>query len=88
VLIRSHTDPEQLLSELRPMSEIVEPPPLRAPGSRDPDDDVVLAVAVASRADLIVSGDADLLALGAHAGIPILDPAAALARIAGGSNQP
>jgi putative PIN family toxin of toxin-antitoxin system len=83
ILVRSHTDPERVLSELRRLADIVDPPPLPAPVSRDPDDDAVLALAVASQADLIVSGDADLLTLGTHAGIPIVDPATALARIPG-----
>ena len=34
--------------------------------SRDADDDAVLACAIAARADLIVSGDEDLLILKAH----------------------
>jgi putative PIN family toxin of toxin-antitoxin system len=83
ILVRSHTDPERVLSELRRLADIVDPPPLPAPVSRDPDDDAVLALAVASQADLIVSGDADLLTLGTHAAIPIVDPATALARIPG-----
>jgi len=41
----------------------------------------VLAIAIAARADLIVSGDSDLLTLGSHDGIAIVDPAAALARL-------
>jgi putative PIN family toxin of toxin-antitoxin system len=82
-LARSNTSPERVLAELRLLAEIVEPPPLPAPGSRDPDDDAVLALAVASQPDLIVSGDADLLTLRTHAGIPIVSPAEALARISG-----
>jgi putative PIN family toxin of toxin-antitoxin system len=81
ILSRSHTDPERILSVLRQLAEIVDPPPLPAPVSRDPDDDAVLALAVASRADLIVSGDADLLILGNYAGISIA--AAAVARVGG-----
>lgn len=38
----------------------------------DPADDAVLACAVEGRADYIVSGDAHLLSLHAHAGIPII----------------
>jgi uncharacterized protein len=60
ILSRSHTDVGRLLSDLRRLAEIVDPPPLPAPVSRDPDNDVVLALAVASQADLIISGDADL----------------------------
>lgn len=81
ILTRSRTDPGRVLGNLRRLAEIVEPPPLPAPISRDPDDDKVLALAVAACADLIVSGDADLLTLRRHAGIRIVDPAAALARV-------
>ena len=45
--------------------------------------DEVLALAAVSQADLIITGDADLLTLGSHAGIPIIDPAEALTRISG-----
>jgi putative PIN family toxin of toxin-antitoxin system len=44
-------------------------------GCRDPDDDKFLELAVNGRADLIVSGDDDLLVLVAFRGIPILTPA-------------
>ncbi len=81
ILARSRTDPEQILSELRRLAEVVDPPPLAAPVSRDRDDDAVLALAAASQADLIISGDADLLTLGSHGGIPIIDAAAAIARL-------
>ena len=50
--------------------------------SPDPDDDHVLACALAARADLIVSGDSDLLNLKTFQGIPIVAAAAALTRIA------
>jgi putative PIN family toxin of toxin-antitoxin system len=83
ILSRSHTDPERMLSGLRQLAEIFDPPPLPAPVGRDPDDDAVLALAVASQADLIVSGDADLLILGDYAGISIIDAAAAVFRVAG-----
>ncbi len=48
----------------------------RITACRDPKDDKFLAVAVSGHADLIVSGDADLLALNPFRGIPILTPAA------------
>jgi uncharacterized protein len=51
--------------------------PVRA--CRDPDDDKVLALAVNGEADLIVSGDSDLLALDPFMGIPIIMPKAYLA---------
>jgi putative PIN family toxin of toxin-antitoxin system len=43
--------------------------------SRDADDDKFLALAVTGQADAIISGDADLLELVAHEGIPVLTPA-------------
>jgi putative PIN family toxin of toxin-antitoxin system len=43
--------------------------------SRDPDDDKFLALAAAGHADAIITGDADLLLLGAYDGIPIVTPA-------------
>lgn len=69
------------MTELRQLAEIVDPPPLSAPVSRDPDDDALLALAVAAQADLIITGDADLLTLGSHDRIPIVDPVSALARV-------
>jgi predicted nucleic acid-binding protein len=48
----------------------------RITACRDPHDDKFLELAVNGRADLIVSGDADLLALNPFRDIPILTPAA------------
>ena len=47
----------------------------------DPDDDVVIATALAANANLIVSGDNDLLSLKQYQNIPILSPADALGLI-------
>ena len=81
-LARSNTDPELMLVQVRLLAEIVDPPPLPQPASRDPDDDAVLALAAADRPDLIITGDKDLLVLGAYAGVPIVSAAEAVARIA------
>lgn len=63
---------------------LVEPARI-TPTSIDADDDVVLATALAARADAIVSGDGKhLLILGQFQGIPILSPAQARAFIAAG----
>jgi len=43
---------------------------------RDPSDDKFLELAVNGRADVIISGDADLLALDVFRDIPIITPAA------------
>ena len=47
---------------------------------RDPRDDKFLELAVNGEADLIVTGDDDLLVLNPFRGIPIITPAAYLAR--------
>ena len=78
ILARSRTNPRRLLREIGRLAEIVDASSLRAPVSRDPDDDHVLAVAIAGRADLVVSGDDDLLSLGNHRGIDIVTPAEAV----------
>lgn len=78
ILARSATSRDRSLAEVRQLAEIVEPAPLPQPVCRDPDDDAVLALALAAQADLIVSGDDDLLALGTYQGIPIVAPALAL----------
>jgi len=41
---------------------------------RDPDDDMILACAIAAEADFLVTRDKDLLSLGSHDGIIILSP--------------
>ncbi len=58
--------------------QIIEAAPLSAPVCRDPDDDDVLALAMAAQADWIVSGDQDLLVLGHFEAIPILTARQAL----------
>jgi uncharacterized protein len=50
----------------------------RITACRDPKDDKFLEVGVSGKADVIVSGDGDLLELHPFAGIPILTPAAFL----------
>ncbi|PYI91414.1 MAG: putative toxin-antitoxin system toxin component, PIN family [Verrucomicrobia bacterium] len=67
-------DELRLLSLLRERSEVVKPASLDKRICRDPDDDIVLATAIAGRADLIVTGDNDLLVLKSFRGIHILSP--------------
>jgi len=80
VLTGSHTSRERLLAEVRRLAEVIEPPALPQPVCRDPDDDHLLALALAAQAEAIVSGDHDLLVLQQFQGISVLDPAAALIR--------
>lgn len=78
ILARSNTSRERSLAEMRQLAEVIVPPPLPQPVCRDPDDDHVLACALAAQADLIVSGDADLLNLRQYQSIPIVAAAEAL----------
>jgi putative PIN family toxin of toxin-antitoxin system len=78
ILAKTNTSRERSLAQVRQLAEVIEPPPLPAPVCRDPDDDQVLALALAAKVDLIVSGDNDLLSLGSFENIPILAPAQAL----------
>jgi putative PIN family toxin of toxin-antitoxin system len=71
-----------LVQDYARLAQLVEPQALPAPLSRDPDDDVVLATAAAARAELIVTGDADLLTLGTFRDIRILTTTSALALLA------
>ena len=71
-----------LLARYTQLATLIAPTEAAVPELRDPDDAHVLACALAARAEAIVSGDADLHALGSYQGIPILSPADCLKRIA------
>jgi putative PIN family toxin of toxin-antitoxin system len=73
-----------LLDLYRRHATFVEPQPLEKPVCRDPDDDWVLATAIAGEAEAIVTGDGDLLALGTFQGIAILSPRQLIERLARG----
>lgn len=73
-----------VLADYRTVVEMVEPA-IVPRVVRDADDDQVIAAALAARADFIVSGDDDLLAIGSYQGIRILTAAEALRRIEAGN---
>ena len=72
--------PAQVVADYATAVELVVPTDVPRV-SPDPDDDQILACALTARADLIVSGDDDLLSLGDYEGIPIQTAAQALERI-------
>lgn len=83
ILVKTNTSRERSLAEVRQLAEVIEPPPLPKPVCRDPDDDQVLALALAAKVEVIVSGDDDLLSLKSFENIPIVAPAEALGLIDG-----
>ncbi len=57
-------------AELEAIADVVTP--VEVPRvCRDPDDDQILAIAITGSADAIVTGDADLLVLGAHGSVTV-----------------
>ena len=81
ILKRPNTSRERSLDEVRQLTEVFQPSPLPRPVCRDPDDDEVLALALAAQVDLIVSDDDDLLVLQTFEGIPVLSVREALERL-------
>ena len=73
----------EVLADYVEAVEVVEPEQVPRVVPDDADDDQVIAAAVAAGADWIVSGDADLLSMGNHQGIPILTAAQAAQQITG-----
>lgn len=72
----------EFLARLDRLAKIVEPTE-RISVCRDPDDDRVLEAAVAGEADVIVTGDRDLLVLDPFRGIRIVTPRGFLEMVGG-----
>ncbi len=70
-----------LVADYRAMCTIVSPVALPKPIAPDPDDDWVIATAIAANADLIVTGDKPLLGVGAVGTVRIVSVHDALAQI-------
>ena len=75
--VASHT----LVMGYAALAWLIEPRVIKPVVIADPDDDIVLACAVAARAEAIVSGDKHLIDLTEYDGIPILTAAQLLKRI-------
>ena len=77
--------PLGIVKDIRRMAYMATPTSVPRVIVSDADDDHVLACAVASHADLIVSGDKDLHTLGgSYQGIPIVRPAQAVVMVGAG----
>jgi putative PIN family toxin of toxin-antitoxin system len=76
-------DRAQLLGDYLPWCEtLAEPHAPDIPDCRDPFDRKFLVLALAAKADALVTGDKDLLALAQASAVPILTPAALRDRLA------
>lgn len=74
-------DPLELVRRYRLTTHPVDPGPVEPVVTGDPDDDMVVATAVAARADVLVTGDKGVLAHHPHRGVRILRPADALREV-------
>ena len=73
---------EETVRFLRSRAQVVQPASIGAGACRDPDDLAVLGTLSAAEADCLVTGDADLLSLGAFEGRPIVSPRRFVERLA------
>jgi putative PIN family toxin of toxin-antitoxin system len=87
-LIQAGLTPAAIVDDLRKLAVLVAPTAVPRVVPTDPDDDHVLAAALAGHADLIASGDKrDLLPLGSYLGIEIVTASQAIEIIGGDGLQ-
>lgn len=70
-----------MVASYRRVATVKRPAPLDRTFSRDPDDDHVIACALAARADFLISGDNDLLSLKEIEGVAVRSVATFLAAL-------
>jgi len=81
-LSQAELTPQGIVDDLRRLAVVVSPTDVPRVVPTDPDDDHVIAAAVAGQVDLIASGDKrDLLPMGSFQGIPIITARAAVERL-------
>jgi len=83
----SEAQAEELLNLLYASSEFVEVHE-KVKACRDEDDDFLLEIAVNGRADILITGDADLLALHPFRGVEVLSHTDFERRVASSPNNP
>ena len=81
-------DPQALIDVIEQDAEVVPGEVTLTGVCRDPKDDIFIACAVEGRADVLVSGDADLLVLGSYQGVQMITPAAFLRLLDQQTDQP
>ena len=81
-LAQAALTPQGIVNDLRRLAVVVSPTDTPRVVPTDPDDDHVIAAALAGAVDLIASGDKrDLLPMGSFAGIPIVTAREAVERL-------
>jgi uncharacterized protein len=72
---------EEMIVEYQRITTVITAHKLTQKVCRDADDDAVLACALAAKADMVISGDKDLLVLHPFKNIPIIKPAEAVKQL-------
>ena len=67
-------DLDSLIALVAKEGTVVQAPPLPEAVCDDPDDDIFLACAIASSAEIVVSGDRALLRASGYGGVEVLSP--------------
>ncbi len=81
IISKAGISPGEIVRNYRLVATVVAAEPVDPVVIRDPDDDEVIACSIASRSDVIVSGDNDLLDLKRYKNIRILTATALLSEL-------